>query len=86
MTWLASMTLTFLAMLFLLELQLEWQPKASLLTLRDVREILDVLLPKRHLDKQEILKLVESKHQARLSARRSHHRRQKRKRTDQLRI
>jgi len=84
--WHHHMTLTFLAMLFLLELQLEWKPKASLLTLKDVREILDVILPKRHIDKQEILRLIESKHQARLSARRSHHRRQKQKRTDQLRI
>ena len=56
------------------------------LTLKDVREILEVILPKRRIDKREILSLIESKHQARLSARRSHQRRQNQKRTDQLRI
>ena len=84
--WHHHMTLTFLAMLFLLQLQLEWKPKASLLTLNDVREILEVILPKRRIDKHEILRWIESKHQARLSARLSHHRRQKQKRTGQLRI
>jgi hypothetical protein len=66
--------MTILAMLFLLELQLDWQPKAPNLTIQDVREILDVILPKREITPDEILKLIEQKHKARLSARRSKHR------------
>jgi hypothetical protein len=36
-------------MLFLLELQLDWKPKAPNLTIQDVREILEVILPKREI-------------------------------------
>jgi SRSO17 transposase len=72
--WHHHMTMTILAMLFLLELQLDWQPKAPNLTIQDVREILDVILPKREMTPDEILKLIEKKHKARLSARRSKHR------------
>ena len=43
--WHHHMTLVIVAML--LELQLDFLPKAPLLTLRDVREILEVILPKR---------------------------------------
>ena len=75
--WHHHMTMTFLAMLFLLELQLDWKSKAANLTLKDVREILEVILPKRKLDPDEILKLIEQKHKARLAARRSHRRRHK---------
>ena len=61
-------------MLFLLELQHYWESKAPLLTLRDVREILEVTLPKRQFSATEILLHIERKHRARDSARRSHHR------------
>lgn len=72
--WHHHMTMTILSMLFLLELQLDWQPKAPELTLQDVREILEVILPKRETNPDEILKLIEQKHKAKLSARRSKHR------------
>lgn len=72
--WHHHMTMTILSMLFLLELQLDWQPKAPELTLQDVREILEVILPKREMNPDEILKLIEQKHKAKLSARRSKHR------------
>ena len=82
--WHHHMTMTLLAMLFLLQLNLYWQEKAPLLTVQDVREILsagvavsnfpEVILPKREITPQEILKLIEQKHQARDSAKRSHHR------------
>jgi len=75
--WHHHMTLTFLAMLFLLELQLDWKTKAPNLTLQDVREILEVILPKRKITSKEILNLIEQKHRARISARCSHHRRYK---------
>lgn len=72
--WQHHMTMTILAMLFLLELQLDWNPKAPELTLQDVREILEVILPKREITPEDILKLIEQKHKAKLSARRSKYR------------
>jgi hypothetical protein len=73
--WHHHMTMTLLAMLFLLKLELTWQKHAPLLTVPDVREILEVILPKRHITPQEILELIEQKHGARDSAKQSHHRR-----------
>jgi len=75
--WHHHMTMVLLAMLFLLELQLNWKEKAPQLTLQDVREILEVTLPRREITGEEILRLLEQKHKARRSARNSHHRRQK---------
>jgi SRSO17 transposase len=72
--WHHHMAMTILAMLFLLELQLDWKPKAPNLTIQDVREILEVILPKRELTPEEILKIIQQKHKAKLSARRSKHR------------
>jgi SRSO17 transposase len=72
--WHHHMTMTILAMLFLLELQLDWKPKAPNLTIQDVREILEVILPKRELTSEEILKIIQQKHKAKLSARCSKHR------------
>ena len=77
--WHHHMTMTILAMLFLLELQLDWKPKAPHLTIQDVREILEVILPKRKITSDEILKVTDRKHKARLSARKSKHRRYKEK-------
>ena len=70
--WHHHMTMTILAMLFLLELHLDWKPKAVNLTLCDVREILEVVLPQRRMTSSEILKWIAKKHKARLSARHSH--------------
>lgn len=72
--WHHHMTMAILAMLFLLELQLDWKPKAPNLTIQDVREILEVILPKRKITPEKILKLIQQKHKARLSAQRSKHR------------
>lgn len=72
--WHHHMTLTLLAMLFLLQLSLYWQEKAPRLTVQDVRDILEVILPKREITPQEILRLIEQKHRDRDSAKRSHHR------------
>jgi predicted nucleic acid-binding protein len=49
--------------------------KAELLTVQDVKEILEVILPKRVITEKEILEIIEEKHRARYSARMSHHRR-----------
>jgi hypothetical protein len=59
--WHQHMTMTMLAMLFLLELQLDWQPKAPMLTLTDVREILEVILPQRTITSEQIPQLIEQK-------------------------
>jgi SRSO17 transposase len=75
--WHHHMTMTILAMLFLLELQIDWKPKAPNLTVQDVREILEVILPRREITSKEILEIIEQKHKARISARPSHHRKQK---------
>lgn len=72
--WHHHMTMTILAMLFLLEVQLDWKLKAPILTIQDIREILEVILPKRKITPEEILKLIQQKHKARISARHSKHR------------
>ena len=49
--------------------------KAELLTVQDVKEILEVILPKKEITERENLKIIEEKHKTRYSARMSHHRR-----------
>jgi len=73
--WHHHMTMALLAMLFLLTLQVKWKEKSPMLTIQDVREILEVILPRRRITKKEILELVTRKHKARESARKSHHKR-----------
>jgi SRSO17 transposase len=73
--WNHHMAMTILAMLFLMEMQDEWLSDAPLLTLTDVRKILIEIMPKRKLGSKEILNLIEQKHKARYSAKRSHHKR-----------
>lgn len=73
--WHHHMVMTMLAMLFLLMCQLDWVGKAPILTLQDVKEILEVILPRRNITAQDILELIEKKHKARDSAKRSHHKR-----------
>ena len=77
--WNHHIAMVLMAMLFLLDMQDQWQSKAPLLTITDVREILKVIMPKRKLGENEILKLIEQKHRARHSAKRSHHKRGKQK-------
>jgi SRSO17 transposase len=45
--WHHHMTMVLLAMLFPLILQVKWKDKAPLLTIRDVREILEETLPRK---------------------------------------
>jgi len=73
------MTKTILAMLFLLQLTLFFREKAPLLTLQDAREILETFLPRKSSSKEEFIATLERKHHARLSARRSHAEKQKRR-------
>ena len=75
--WHHHMTMTLLAMLYILMLMMDFGEKADFVTVQDVKEILEVIMPKRTVTKQELLHLILSKHKARESARRSHHRRNK---------
>ena len=73
--WHHHMVMTMLSMLFLLMCQLNWIDKAPILTLQDVKEILEVILPRQEITAQDILILIEKKHKARYSAKKSHHKR-----------
>ena len=77
--WHHHMTMTLLAMLFLLQLTLNFREKAAMLTLQDAREILEQFLPRKSYSPSEFIKVLEQKHQARLSAQRSHAKKQKQK-------
>jgi SRSO17 transposase len=75
--WHHHMVMTLLAMLFILGLQVEFGEKAPMLSVQDVKEILEVILPRKEITEEEILAIILQKHKARLSARKSHHRRNK---------
>lgn len=75
--WHHHMTMTLMAMLFLLQLTLRFREKAPLLTLQDAREILETFLPRKFYSQTEFIALIKQKHQARVSARHSHAKKQK---------
>lgn len=75
--WHHHMTMTILAMLFLLELLIDMNTKEPRLTVQDVVEILEVILPKRTITENEIGALIAQKLIAKESARLSHHRKNK---------
>jgi hypothetical protein len=68
--------MSLLAMLAVLIMQIELKAKADMLTLQDVKDILEVIMPKREIGEKEIIKIIKAKHKASLSASESHHRRQ----------
>lgn len=75
-SWHHHIAMSLLAMLAVLMMQIELKVKADLLTLQDVKDILEVIMPQREIGEREILKIIKAKHKARLSATKSHHRRQ----------
>jgi SRSO17 transposase len=75
--WHHHMTMTLLAMLYLMSLTIDMGKKAEFLTVQDVKEIFEVIMPKKIVTDEELLQLILKKHKARESARRSHHRRNK---------
>jgi len=75
--WHHHMTMTILAMLYLMELSIDLGKKIEFLTVQDVKEIFEVIMPKRHITSEELIQLILEKHKRRMSARRSHHRRNK---------
>jgi len=75
--WHHHMTMTLLAMLYLMSLTIDLGKKVEFLTVQDVKEIFEVIMPKRKVTDEELLQLILEKHKRRLSARLSHHRRNK---------
>lgn len=75
-SWHHHVAMSLLAMLAVLMMQIELKVKADMLTLQDVKEILEVIIPKRDINEREILRIIKGKHKAGLSASESHHRRQ----------
>jgi len=75
--WHHHMTMTLLAMLYIMLMTIDLGKKAEFLTVQDMKEVFEVIMPKRKITDEEILHLILEKHKARLSARRSHHRRNK---------
>lgn len=75
-SWHHHVAMSLLAMLAVLMMQLELKTKADMLTLQDVKDILEVIMPQREIGEREILKLIKAKHKARFSASESYHRRQ----------
>jgi SRSO17 transposase len=73
--WHHHMVMTLLAMLFILQMVVKWGRKAESMSVQDVKEILEVILPRKKITEKEILAIIQQKHRARLSARKSHHRR-----------
>ena len=75
--WHHHMTITILAMLYLMVLSIDLGKKADFLTVQDVKEIFEVIMPKRHVTSEELVRHILEKHKRRFSARLSHHRRNK---------
>ena len=73
--WHHHITITLLAMLYLMMLSIDLGKKADFLTVQDVKEIFEVILPKRKVTSEELVQLILEKHKRWLSARLSHHRR-----------
>ncbi len=69
------MVMTLLAMQFILRMVVKWGEEAEMISVQDIKEVLEVILPRNEIIEEEILATLLHKHQARLSARKSHHRR-----------
>jgi len=61
-------------MLEVLMMQIEIETKADMLTSQDVKDILEVIIPKREINEREIIKIIRAKRKARISANESYHR------------
>jgi SRSO17 transposase len=60
--WHHHMTMTMLAMLFLLTLRKNLVSQAPMLTLQDAKQILEMVLPKKTLTLEDAIKIIEKKH------------------------
>jgi len=66
--WHHHMALVALAMLFVTKERLLAQESAPLLSARDIVELLDVYLPRRNRDPEEVLKIMQWRHRQREQA------------------
>ena len=73
--WHHHVAMSLLAMMVLLTINIELGRNTDLMTLQDVKEILEVIMPKRKISQEELLELIKAKHKARYFARKSHHQR-----------
>ena len=71
------MTMTILAMLYLMSLTIDLGKKVNFLTVQDVKEIFEIIMPKRKVTDEETLQLLMEKIKAKESVRRSYHRRKR---------
>ena len=71
------MTMTMLAMLFLVTLRKSLVAQAPMLTLQDAKQILEILLPKKSLTLEDAVKIIEKKHWNRYCSRYSRLKKQK---------
>ncbi|MBE0525166.1 MAG: IS701 family transposase, partial [Methanosarcinales archaeon] len=62
--WHHHMVMTVLAMLFILGLQVEFGQKAPMTSVQDVKEILEVIMPRKEITEAEILAIILQKHRA----------------------
>ena len=69
--WRHHMTMTLLAMLFLITLRKNLGVQAPMLTLQDAKQILEILLPKKSLTLEDAVKIIEKKHWNRYCSRNS---------------
>jgi SRSO17 transposase len=69
--WHHHMTMTMLAMLFLVTLRKNLGVQAPMLTLQDAKQILEILLPKKSLTLEDAVKIIEKKHWNRYRSRNS---------------
>src|SRR3972149_1915357 len=60
--WHHHMVMTLLAMLFILQMVVKWGRKAESMSMQDVKEILEVILPRNRITEQEILAIIQQKH------------------------
>jgi len=75
--WHHHMTMTMLAMLFLVTLRKNLGGQTPLLTLQDAKQILEILLPKKSLTLEDAVKIIEKKHWNRYRSRNSRLRKQR---------
>jgi SRSO17 transposase len=69
--WHHHMTMTMLAMLFLVTLRTNLVSQAPMLTLQDAKQILEILLPKKTLTPEDVVNIIQKKHLNRYCSRNS---------------
>ncbi len=74
--WHHHMTLSLLAMLALLTLAYEVGEDTDLLTVQDIKAILEIILPRKHYPNKELTKLINDRYKARHKAKMSHYKQQ----------